>query len=414
MSISSIKNYTENSNHTCACASAVHWMGRQLTYIPGLLCEQGAKIFRPLKPGFQDQGSTALIEVCYRVLRILLVALLLLSLPLGIIGGCLRTVANVWRRDFTFIHPAVSTPLQTRINQINIRTFNAAMMPEFICIANGVRPTRQRIKELAEILLQKEDDVVCLQELFETEVNDYLAEQLKEKFPYIICNVEHRTLGIGSGLMIASKYPIEDAQFWKHDDCGGYDELANKGTLAVKIKPTADQTVLIFTTHLNAGADSTDLFPEGHKSYRESQLSQLKIQVEDYIEKTMQESPTIPHVILTGDYNIGPLAPKRDAKGKRTEGAQPDVEWTALKEVMDPLISDEYEGTTCFDLAKDHRAGWDRSKLASWKCVPECIDHIGVPNTSKMIQSVELISRTIDPMHGTSDHLAVAASFKLS
>jgi exonuclease III len=409
----SIKKYTENSNHTCVAAEAAHFMGRQLTYLTSFVLEQAVKVVRPLKPGFQDQGNTCFSEICYRILRLLLCLLLIWALPLGVIGGAIRALANLCSHDYTFIKPDDVVHSENKVGEISIRTFNAAMMPEFICVANGVRPTRDRIKELADTLLEKDDDIICLQEIFEIDATAYLSDKLKEKYPYIVCNVDPRIFGIGSGLMIASKYPIVKADFWKHADRGGMDMFANKGTLAVKIKPSVNQTLLVFTTHLNAEAGSNEQFPEGEKSYRESQLEQLKVQVDQFIDQSTADSPTIPTAILTGEYNIGPPRPTDDDTVKKSESERPDLEWKSLKVVMDPLIADGYKGTTSFDLQHDKKTGWDPKVVDSWDLIPECIDHIGIPNTTRTIQPVELLSRLIDRMNGTSDHLAVQARFSI-
>ena len=409
----SIKKYTENSNHSNGVATAVDWLGHQLTYTTSLMLEEAVKIVRPFKAGFQDQCCASFDEICVRVARVALCIVFSWTLLLGIVGAGLRLLASLARREFTYIHPTNESIPENRVNQITVRTFNTGMMPECVSIMNGLRPTRDRIIEVAESILEKEDDVICMQELFHTEAADYLANQIKTKFPYIVYNVAPRSFGINSGLMIASKFPIVNTDFWVHKNRGGFEELSNKGTLAVTIQPSKNQTVVLFNSHLTSDAPKSDAFPEGEKSYRENQIAQIKEQVDNYIDQSTSKHSIIPAVLLAGDYNIGPLMPIKHETSETFVGTKPHPEWASIKDLMDPLISDDDASATTFDLELDKKVGWNKGKLHSWETKPECLDHIGTSMTDKPTHPIELLSRKIDPMNGSSDHLAVAATFAI-
>ncbi len=409
----SIKEYTENASHTNKFATTVDWLGRKLTYFTSVLLEQGAKIGRPLKSGFQDQCNTNFKEICMRVLRVVFCILLAWTLVLGLVGGSMRLGASLARREITWV-PLKDPPiLEGKIREISIRTFNVGMMPEFISVINGLRPGSERIREIAEALVETGDDIVCLQELFHTEAAEYLTEKLRVKFPYMIYNVGTRSCGLNSGLMIASKFPIVDAEFWRHTHRSGVEHYSNKGSLAATIKPSADQTIIIFNSHLNAETSPSDAFPEGAKSYRESQISQLKEKIDTYIDQSVDESnPIVPAVFVAGDFNLGPLTPVEDENGVII-GAKPNGEWPTLKNLMDPFIADDDLSKTTYDIGRDSYTGWDKSRLDTWQMKPECLDHIGIPKTNKAIKQVHLLHRVIDPVKGSSDHLAVAAKFQI-
>ena len=412
------KKFTENSNYSNSVAASVGWLGHKLTYLSSLILEQGAKIVSPLTPGFQGQCHSKWKEVCIRILRIIFCILLSWSLVLAIVGGGLRLLASLAKRDFTLTHNGNQLSVQNNnIEQIKIRTFNVAMMPEFICTSNKVRSTRKRIQEVANVLLKRDDDIICLQELFHSEAADNLIEQLQKKYPYMISNVDPRSFGLNSGLMIASKYPIVHVDFWRHINRGGMDAYTNKGALAVTIKPSIAQALVVVNAHLNGGAPSNALFTEFGKSYREDQVKQIKRQVKVYVDQCSERNGMIPAVLFTGDYNIGPQAPKKAAN--RDWETTPDPEWASIKYLMNPLISDNDSRGTTFELGQDQATGWDRSQLDRWKIKPEYVDHIGLGKVEECNprqlprQPIELIDRSIDPMNGASDHLAVAAKFRI-
>ncbi len=413
------KKFTKNSNYSNSFAASVGWLGHKLTYLSSLTLEQGAKVGSPLTPGFHGQCDSKLKEVCTRILRILLCILLSWTLVLAVVGGCMRLLASLAKRNFTLTLKDDQPALQNNaIEQIKIRTFNVAMMPEFICVSNKVRPTRQRIQEVANLLLKKDDDILCLQELFHSEAADDLTEQLQKRYPYIISNVDPRSFGLNSGLMIASKYPLVHVDFWRHTNRGGMDAYANKGALAVTIKPSSNQTLVVVNTHLNGGAPSSTHFPEWGKSYREDQIKQLKTNMKAYVNQSTERNGMVPAVVFTGDYNIGPLAPRKSINGNWE--TTPDPEWATIKDLMHPLISDNDARGTTFELGQDPVTGWDQSQLDRWEIKPEYVDHIGLgkvgdDNSGQLpLQPIELIDLSVDPMGGSSDHLAVAATFKVT
>jgi endonuclease/exonuclease/phosphatase family metal-dependent hydrolase len=279
-------------------------------------------------------------------------------------------------------------------------------MPEFIAVRNGLRPTRERIHEAAEELLNTDDDVLCIQELFQGEAADELASRLKVKYPYIVYNAGQSSFGLNSGLMIASRYPITHAEYHCHQDRGGADLFAHKGTLAVTVKPHPDQALYIFNSHLNGGAEASPEFPLSGRSYRQSQLNQISRHVDAYI---AEQSPkgVVPTVFLCGDYNIGPLRPAG-------EGSEPDPEWPAVKEVMEPFIADDESSRTSYDMGADPRVGWDTSSVDSWPKEAQNVDLIGIPRSLQANQNVQLLSCRVEAMGGCSDHLAVASTFELN
>lgn len=104
---------------------------------------------------------------------------------------------------------------------------------------------------------------------------------------------------MGSGLAIASRYPIvaQFSQPFGPTSCAGWDCLANKGVLLVRIVvPGLPDPVEIVTTHMNAqGASKAP--PEKHLAAHNAQSAELA----DFLDKfSTPQSP----LVLAGDFNM--------------------------------------------------------------------------------------------------------------
>ena len=86
----------------------------------------------------------------------------------------------------------------------------------------------------------KDLDVVCLQGVFEHRAQKKLVEKLQGKFPYIVSDCEVNSWSTNrfrwsSGLVVASKWPIEDACFKPFTTSCTWDKNISKGVLIVKV-----------------------------------------------------------------------------------------------------------------------------------------------------------------------------------
>lgn len=104
---------------------------------------------------------------------------------------------------------------------------------------------------------------------------------------------------MGSGIAIASRYPITASfsQPYGPTSCAGWDCLANKGALLVRIAlPGLPDPVEIATTHMNSqGASKAP--PEKHLAAHNAQSSELA----DFLDRvSVVSSP----MILAGDFNM--------------------------------------------------------------------------------------------------------------
>ena len=104
---------------------------------------------------------------------------------------------------------------------------------------------------------------------------------------------------MGSGIAIASRYPITASfsQPYGPTSCAGWDCLANKGVMLVRIAvPGLPDPIEIATTHMNAqGASKAP--PEKHLAAHNAQAAELA----DFLDRVSQVASPL---VLAGDFNM--------------------------------------------------------------------------------------------------------------
>lgn len=153
----------------------------------------------------------------------------------------------------------------------------------------------ERFDRIPDAINALDADVVLIQEAF-TDKAQALTRLFN--FPYFAWGPKSRFLHFSSGLLILSRFPIEETARITYTHCGGVDCFANKGALYAKIRiprgskigtakgDLQDSKVSVFNTHLNAN---------GHEDVRASQAAHLLRFVRSY----SQGLPTV----VGGDFN---------------------------------------------------------------------------------------------------------------
>jgi endonuclease/exonuclease/phosphatase family metal-dependent hydrolase len=181
---------------------------------------------------------------------------------------------------------------------VTVLSCNGCFLPgELGWIFGGVAPWEKRVPAFAEKILKADADVVCLQEIHGEEASLALFEKLKQGYAHFYVSIGPRalglnfeTLGMSSGLFIASKYAIENPSFTLYKARGytmnwGFFD----GTLKIGKTPWAH----VYTTHLQS------LDYEQFPQIRAQQLTQLI----EKMQKDAQAAPYFPYY-LCGDLNI--------------------------------------------------------------------------------------------------------------
>jgi len=140
----------------------------------------------------------------------------------------------------------------------------------------------QKVKNIIHELLCLDQDILCLQEVFEDSLKSEIIHKLQKNYPYHLLGNCHKKYIIGedSGLLVLSKYPIEFVKEIVLGESVMPDKLSNKSILYFKVG-----NLNLVTTHLQ----SSNMVPGGDIA-------------RDQIKLIVKESP-FESYIITGDLN---------------------------------------------------------------------------------------------------------------
>ena len=194
-----------------------------------------------------------------------------------------------------------------RIQTPNLRiiTLNVQMLPSPVGDDTKNRP---RAEKICQTLIEKEYDLICLQELFDEEMRDIFAEKLLDKYPSMIKKADEGNIfRQDSGLFIASKYPFikqdEVYYFEAFNDCGKADCFAEKGVMAVRIDLAELKEkfeLIVFNTHLQ----SDQAYVGEFKDVRFKQMQQIRRLLQKSMNRIIPARHDDTAAVLVGDMNI--------------------------------------------------------------------------------------------------------------
>ncbi|XP_028326492.1 sphingomyelin phosphodiesterase 5 [Gouania willdenowi] len=159
-------------------------------------------------------------------------------------------------------------------------------------------------------------DVLCLEEVFDKRAAQKLAKELKPVFGHILYDVGVYACQppcgcstfkfFNSGLFLASRYPVLEAEYHWFPNSRGEDALAAKGLLSTKllIGPNQKQKKVVGyfnCTHLHA--------PEGEGKVRCEQLNMVTKWIGDFQAATRQPDEEVVFDVLCGDFNFDNCSP---------------------------------------------------------------------------------------------------------
>lgn len=159
-------------------------------------------------------------------------------------------------------------------------------------------------------------DVLCLEEVFDKRAAKKLLRQLKPLFSHILYDVGVYACQppsccssfkfFNSGIFVASRFPILEAQYHCFPNSRGEDALAAKGLLSIKVligQNQKQQKVVGFfnSTHLHA--------PEGEGEIRCDQLDMVTKWIRDFQEAHWQPDEDVVFDVLCGDFNFDNCSP---------------------------------------------------------------------------------------------------------
>ncbi len=204
------------------------------------------------------------------------------------------------RKPYIYLQSPEAVSPMSSDKPLSILTLNTCFMPgDFPYLYGGATlPWQERVKPLAQEVIKTKADVVCLQEVFSEDAFHALYDQLKGEYTYFYGLIGPRFLGLSfqsvgmpSGLFVASKYPIENPEFTLFEDRGF---PMNQGFFDFVIKKTPEISGHIYVSHMQ----SLD-----EKKFTEVRANQMK-QVIEKMEKDLTKSKGSMPFFLCGDLNI--------------------------------------------------------------------------------------------------------------
>lgn len=248
-------------------AAWLHQLGNALVFP----CHYGVNqfvrafdVFREGRNKEMDQFSGRW-EALSRPVRLLAgLALMIVGAPFAMLGQLLKvTVAYFFKQPFVYLAvPKSNNTAQDKpLESLKTMTWNLAAMHSILRAANRTRPVASRMPEAVRFIknMEEQPDVLAFQEVFTEKATRILVNGLKDEYPYIVHNVGRNTVGLNSGLMLLSKYPIESAKFETFNERRGQNALSQKGALCANIVLPSGQRAVVTNVHLEAGGG-------GHKT----------------------------------------------------------------------------------------------------------------------------------------------------
>jgi exonuclease III len=269
-------------------ARAMHTIGNVLVAPAQWGFKQVMKATDPIKPGRHEAMGqfTPWVEgLLVKPLRLAFgLGAFALGLPFSVVGQLVFKIpaALLGKEKFEYFHQQPTTGLldsdsyeapSEQLTEVKIKSWNLAAMHSMTRRLNGTRPVENRVQEAADYLLTQDDDIICLQEVFTEEATEILVNKLKGKYPHIVHNVGKNVVGMNSGLMLLSKYPLEKVEFETFESRVGLNKLSQKGVLGAIVMLPGNKKMVVTNAHLDAGG-KTGLGANGNKS-KDKQLNQI-------------------------------------------------------------------------------------------------------------------------------------------
>ncbi|XP_006879487.1 PREDICTED: sphingomyelin phosphodiesterase 3-like [Elephantulus edwardii] len=269
--------------------------------------------------------------------------LLLLCLPWALLGLLLWLPLQVWRRPFCYqppppgwVPPGPWNPSMEPTRSFGFLSANLCLLPDGLARFSNLPHSQRRAQTLGTVLLaglraslygatdrrpQQAGgplgvleasvpgglDFVCLQEVFDLRIGNHLVRRLAPNLGPVLYDVgmlglqpgPHLKL-LGSGLLLASRFPLLRATFRSFPNGRREDALASKGLLSAQVqlgflngRPIVG---FLHCTHLHA--------PSEDGPVRCEQLSLLLDWVEQFEADSRQGDETVAFSVLLGDLNF--------------------------------------------------------------------------------------------------------------
>jgi len=179
-----------------------------------------------------------------------------LTIPAAVVGFAARAYVQRHMNEFVCLQSEKAPKKWNGKSSLSCLNLNAALTESRVMnLKNKLSDSNQRAEDLGHFLVDSKADVICLQEAFDIdELVPHVAEKLQSAgYNVVIPSKRNQTLGLNSGLLFASKYPIERFHFKQFKDLRGVDARAKKGILGATLKLNNKDKINVTTAHMQGG-----------------------------------------------------------------------------------------------------------------------------------------------------------------
>lgn len=302
----------------------------------------------------------------------------------------LATVKSDELMPFTYLRGEADNKILQE-KSFSVLNLNTCLMPgDLARIFGGMRPWEKRIDPLAEKLRLIDADVICLQEVFVEEAAHTLYTKLKDHYAHFYISIGERilgfslnSLGLTSGLFIASKFPIESPSFQSFPEL---DFRPAYGFFDFAIYSEGKIFAHIYNAHLH---------PLDFQDIRTTQLAQILERMQSDCQKMGQTA--VPH-LLCGDLNI-PWG-----SDEPSENLIQDHFYDAYNQGRTEITADDMTCTdyfsSCYQSTKDQISSRQDGQILDYALLLKQHPPIDLHMETKRISMYTLQ----DPEHALTDH----------
>ncbi len=216
------------------------------------------------------------------------------GLALRSLGVCMQ------KEPFMYVHGEIPDKQLVENNTFSLLSWNVCFPPAGYSISDGgVLPCSFRINRVIAKISETDADITCLYEVMDIRTALYICNQLKHQYAHFYLNIGPRAVGVSSGLMVASKYAIDNPEFtpFPLHALVGRTRHMTRGVFGFDLKNQTKHFARIFTTHLqNSRASASPT--ETEQTARHKQMTCIAGKVAEVGKRQLA-------VVLTGDLNMG-------------------------------------------------------------------------------------------------------------
>ncbi len=242
-------------------------------------------------------------------------------------GILFRFIGNRIQRQSFICWQGKDAKILPKDKKITISSWNICCMVAGFAFGENLVPWSFRIDRIIDDLVKKDADVNCLYETFDASAAFYITKRLKAHgYKHFYFNIGSRALGVSSGIMIASKYKVEEPEFtvFAQDTLLGPTKFSSKGVFAFTLTSKSRLFARIYATHLQ----HSDIAQQPKKDEINARKKQMEL-IGREVDKYREKHPNI-CLLVTGDLNLddkefaqlklGDIYDKGEVKGPETFG----------------------------------------------------------------------------------------------